>query len=86
VLQDPPSTNGTRPRSQREQQLLALGYICAVTLPPIGLVIGIVLLTRNDHSLAKHGRWMIALGIVAIIVWILIFTSGVINTTDSDFS
>lgn len=45
-----------------------IGYIAAILIPILGIIIGVYLMTRKDSSDAKHGKYMI---IVAVIVWIL---------------
>ena len=47
---------------------IIIGYIAAVLVPIIGVIIGVYLLTRKDSSDSKHGKYMI---IVAVAVWIL---------------
>ena len=50
---------------------IVLGYIFAILIPLIGLIIGIYLATRNDSQKAKrHGIFVL---IVAIAVWVLNF-------------
>jgi hypothetical protein len=87
-VSDQISSNGASAeiRDQSAQRLIVLGYITAVAMPPIGFILGIVVATRPSKQHSKHARWILAISIVAAIVWILIFSSGVINTTDSDFS
>ena len=50
---------------------IILGYIFAVLIPLIGLIISVYLLTRKDSSKAtKHGKYTL---IVAVGVWIISF-------------
>ena len=53
----------------------------AVAMPPIGFGLGIVIAVRFRNLRSKHGAWIIAISILASIIWILIFTSGALNTT-----
>ncbi len=47
------------------------GYICAILLPIIGLIIGIYLMTRKDSTKARrHATYII---IVAVGIWIVNF-------------
>jgi hypothetical protein len=69
-------------QSESIQRLVVLGYITAVAIPPVGLVLGIVLVIRFTAAESKHGAWMIAISIVALGVWLLILASGVVNTTN----
>ncbi len=56
-------------------------------MPPIGFGLGIAIAVRFRNVRAKHGAWIIAISIVAAIVWILILSSGTLNssTTTSDY-
>ena len=50
---------------------IVIGYIAAVLIPLIGIIIAIYLLTRKDSDDAnRHGKYMI---IVAAAVWALSF-------------
>jgi uncharacterized membrane protein len=85
---EPVSSNGASAsaRDGAAQRLVALGYITAVAMPLVGLIVAIVVMTRTGSTYSRHARWMIVLSIIATIVWILIFTSGVINTSTNDLS
>ena len=61
-----------------------LGYITAFALPLLGLLLGIVVVTRPDRARARHGRWIIAISIVASVIWALVFASGVLTSTNND--
>ena len=53
---------------------IVIGYILAVLIPLIGLIIGIYLATRKDsQSASKHGKYII---IVAVIIWFIGFMSS----------
>ena len=45
-----------------------IGYVCAVIMPLIGLIISIYLLTRDSENAKKHGKYVL---IVTLIVWVL---------------
>lgn len=48
---------------------IVLGYICAILISLIGVIISIYLMTRDDSEKArKHGKYIL---IVSIIFWIL---------------
>jgi len=83
---DYPSSNGATANvpSAGPSRLVVLGYITAVALPLIGLVIGIIAVTRPARATARHGRWIIAISIVAAIIWALVFASGVFTSTTND--
>lgn len=63
-----------------------LGYITAVAMPLVGLIVGIVVATRHGRADSKHGLRIIALSIVASVVWILVFTSGVLTSSSNDLT
>lgn len=82
-----PSKNGatSRLRSERAARLVTLGYVLAISMPPLGLIYGIALIlpARKLHS--KHGVWIIVLSTIALVVWIVILTSGALNTASTDY-
>jgi hypothetical protein len=68
------------------QRTVALGYITAVAIPPVGLIIGIMLMRRREQPLARHALWIIGISVVAAAVWVAVFASGAINATDNTIS
>lgn len=53
---------------------IVIGYIAALLIPIIGLIVGIYLLTRKDSQRAKkHGLYVI---IVSVVIWLLSFVSS----------
>lgn len=62
------------PTVEKEHTLLIiLGYVFAVLIPLIGLIISVYLLTRKDSSKAnRHGKYVL---ILTVIVWFLSFLS-----------
>lgn len=50
-------------------------------MPPIGFGLGIVIAVRYKDVRSKHGPWIVVVSILAAIIWILIITSGALNTT-----
>jgi hypothetical protein len=81
-----PSKNGARSAVEeaRQWRLVVLGYITAITLPPIGIVLGIALATRRGTAQARHGALIIAISVVATVVWFLVFNSGIADTSNND--
>jgi hypothetical protein len=55
----------------------------AVAMPPIGFGLGVVVAVRFSDLRSKHGAWIIVISIVSSAIWILIITSGALNTTDT---
>lgn len=82
------SSNGATAnvRIERDRRLVVLGYITAVAMPLIGFILGIVVATRPLKSNSKHATGIIALSIIASIVWTLVFTSGVFSVPSNDLS
>lgn len=79
--------NGRDPQgpSARAYRFVVLAYIVAFSMPPIGLILGIILAVRFDRPVSKHGVWVIALSVVAALVWIAIVAGGALDTTSTDF-
>jgi hypothetical protein len=82
------SSNGASAniRNERARRLVALGYITAVALPLIGLVLGFVVTIRLTKPYSKHGPWIIVLSIIALIVWALVFASGALTSTSNELT
>jgi hypothetical protein len=86
------SSNGSNTGSrgggdhQLELRMVVLAYITAVAIPPAGFILGIAVATRGSRTYAKHAPRIIALSIIATVVWILVFTSGVVDTNTNDLS
>jgi hypothetical protein len=68
------------------QRLVALGYISAVAIPPVGLIVGLVLARRRPQALARHAVWIIVISLIATVVWVAVFASGAISATDNTVS
>jgi ABC-type dipeptide/oligopeptide/nickel transport system permease component len=80
-------SNGAPPDvlSDNLRRLVVLGYITAVAIPPVGFILGIVIAVRR-RAAYKHGLAMIAVSIVAAVIWVLLLGSGVLTSTSSDTS
>jgi hypothetical protein len=72
-------------RSERLRRLIVLGYLTAVAIPPIGFGMGILIATRRRVAY-KHGLAIVAVSIVAAVIWVLLLSSGVLTSTSSDTS
>jgi hypothetical protein len=79
------STNGAPSSARREstRRLLALAYITAFSIPPIGFGLGVVITVRFSDLRPRHGVWIIVISILASVIWMLVITSGALNTTDT---
>ena len=80
------SSNGSTANARREtpSRLVVLGYITAVAMPLLGLLLGIVAVTRPNKATARHGRWIILISIIASVIWALVFASGALTSTTND--
>ena len=69
-MQSPPKSNEyTVPVVEGDHKvLIIIGYILAVLMPLIGIIISVYLLTRNSVNAKKHGKYILILGIA---IWIL---------------
>jgi hypothetical protein len=81
------SQNGRAPRAQSAStyRFVVLAYIIAVSMPPIGFVLGLVLALRFEKPASKQGVWVIAISIVAALIWTAIVAGGALNTPSTDF-
>jgi hypothetical protein len=84
---DQPSSNGAtaRPRYDGVFRFIVLGYIVAIAMPPIGLVLGIVLSIRSGAGNRKHGVGIIVVSAIAAVVWILIIAAGGFTSTSDGY-
>ncbi|HTP21583.1 MAG TPA: hypothetical protein VMJ65_18400 [Solirubrobacteraceae bacterium] len=80
------SSNGATANVHRPMpgRLVVLGYITAFALPLLGLFLGIVVVTRPGKATARHGRWIIAISVVASVIWALVFLSGALTSPSND--
>ncbi len=53
----------------------------AVAMPPIGFALGVAIAVRFSNLRSRHGVAIIAISIVAAVIWILLLTSGALNAT-----
>jgi hypothetical protein len=61
------------------QRLVVLGYITAVAMPPVGFILGLLLAIRLTRPNSRRGLWIIALSVIAAIVWTLALVTGLLN-------
>lgn len=68
----PRAENPQRPAYDESHTLaIVLGYLFAILIPLIGIIIAIYLLTRkNSSSASKHGKYIL---IVAVVIWFISF-------------
>ena len=72
IYGDRPAQAPPRPMIEKSYTIaVILGYVFAIFVPILGLIIGIYLVTRKDSpSASRHGKFVI---ILTVIVWILGF-------------
>jgi hypothetical protein len=77
-------SGGAKRRTESGLRLVVLAYILAIAMPVLGFVLGIVVATRPNKTISRHGAWIIGLSIVGSILWVLVFTSGLLTSTNND--
>lgn len=63
---------------------MVLGYLLALAIPPVGLVFGLVVTARPGPVSRPHGARMIAVSVVALVIWILVLRSGVVTSSSNN--
>ena len=71
--------------SESLRRLVVLGYLTAVAIPPAGFVLGIVIAVRR-RAAYRHGLAIVAVSVIAAVIWVLLLSSGVLTSTSSDTS
>lgn len=54
-------------------------------MPPVGFALGMFVAVRYSRGTSRHGIWIIALSIIASLIWILIITSGALTATNDSY-
>jgi Protein of unknown function (DUF2510) len=65
------------PKPKTSEGMVAAGYITSFMLPMVGVVIGIILMNRDN----RHGRWIIGLSVLFFIVFIVISNTADLEQT-----
>lgn len=65
---------GTQLNQEKHTAAIVIGYITAIFIPIVGIIIGIYLLTRKNKDVHIHGIIMILLAIILTIAWWLFFS------------
>jgi hypothetical protein len=55
-------------------------------MPLIGLVLGIVVATRPTKANSRHGALIIVVSLIASVVWVLVFSSGLLTASSNDLN
>jgi ABC-type Fe3+ transport system permease subunit len=78
--------NGSRPYAEQTtvQRVIAVGYILAVAMPPLGLGVGLVLML-SARLRSKHGPWIVLISIVAAAIWTLMISAGALKDTSQGY-
>lgn len=78
--------NASRPHSEQitTQRVVAVGYILAVAIPPLGFGIGVVLML-HPRLPSKHGALIVVLSIIATVIWALMISSGALKDTNQGY-
>lgn len=69
----------SRISSDSIQRLVVLGYITAVAMPPVGLILGLLLAVRLDKPHSKRGMLIVAISVIAAVAWVLALVAGLLN-------
>jgi hypothetical protein len=48
-------------------------------MPPVGFVLGVMLAVRLEKPNSRRGVWIIAVSIVAAILWVVTLATGIVN-------
>lgn len=64
-------------------RLVVLGYVCALGMPPLGLILAIISARRPANR--KHAVGIIVVSLIASILWVLIISSGTLSATNDSY-
>ncbi|MBQ2961835.1 DUF4870 domain-containing protein [Methanobrevibacter sp.] len=64
-----------------EKFFVGIGYLLAVFYPIVGIIIGAALyfLKKDDPFYQKHGKYMIIVGIVVVIIEVILALMGYLD-------
>jgi 4-amino-4-deoxy-L-arabinose transferase-like glycosyltransferase len=84
---DYPSSNGATDKAWNQSflRLVVVGYILAVAMPPVGLVMGVIVWARGRRARSRHGLLIILVSVVAAAAWAVVIASGALTTTNTGF-
>ena len=66
---DAPMASDESEEPPERDALVPLGYVFAVIVPFVGLILGIIAATRPAGRARKNGPWIVALATLAFAVW-----------------
>jgi hypothetical protein len=70
-------------RSPGIDRLIVLGYVCALGMPPLGLLLAILSARRRANR--RHAAGIIAVSILAAGIWALIISAGGLTATNGSY-
>jgi hypothetical protein len=70
-------------RDDSARRLLVLAYVTAFAIPPLGFILGIVVAIRL-RAYSRHALAIIVISLVAAVIWVLVFSSGVLTTESNN--
>ncbi len=78
-----PSSNGASADAPSAgfSRLLVLGYITAISIPPLGLVLGIAVALRLSKP--RQAAWIVLISLLTAAIWVLLLTSNAFNSASS---
>lgn len=78
-------SNGAASNAQNAgpRRLVVLAYIVAISIPPLGVILGIVLILRSGGRHTAHGVAVVVLSVIVSVLWVVFLTSGAFNTPSS---
>ena len=66
------------------QRLVVVGYISAIGMPPIGFIIGIVLLLGSRVK-SRHGLGIVLASVIGVLIWFIVVSSGALTSTNQGY-
>ncbi len=64
-------------------RLVVLGYVCALGMPPLGLLLAVIGARRPANR--KHSVAIILVSLIASIVWVLIIRAGGLTANNGSY-
>lgn len=63
---------------------MVVGYITAIAMPPIGFIIGLVLLL-GARVKSRHGLGIVLASVLGVLIWIVVVNSGTLSSTNQGY-
>ena len=68
---------------QGSDRIVVLGYVCALGMPPLGLILAVISARRAANR--RHAVAIILVSLIASIVWILIIRAGGLTADNGSY-